>query len=110
MAFAAMAMAGMYFASLQSSSAQAASVQVDSLLRSRMELLLSEKFDSPNLVDGSQQATIDGKTYVVSWTVSGVDLDGDGEEDADAKTIVVSVEGRSATMLIVNSSGALGKI
>ncbi|MBN1865943.1 hypothetical protein JW916_01505 [Candidatus Sumerlaeota bacterium] len=110
MAFAAIAMAGLYFAGLQASSAQTESAQIDSLLRSRMEYLLSEKIDSPNLADGNEEVTIDGKTYTVSWTVVGVDLDDDGQVETDAKRIEVSVAGRSATTLVVDTGETLGKI
>jgi len=100
--------AGVYRAALRASDEQILSGELESAMRSRMEKLLACAFDA--LGSGSEVVTIQGKNYTVSWTVQGVDLDGDSVPEGDAKLITVSAEGKSLTTILTDTRYRLGKI
>lgn len=96
---------------LDSIDEQADRVLLDSRLRSRMEVLVGTAFGS--LSGGSEDVTVNGKSYTIAWTVTLADLNGDAIPEATAKQVVVSVSGlpgRSLTTLVVDHQGSVGKI
>ena len=101
-------MTGLYYSGLQAMEAQSVQALLDSQLRSRMERLISTKFDQ--LADGSETVTVDGTDYNVSWTVVNVDLDGDATPEPSAKQIGVTLGDRSLTTIVVDDNGRVGKI
>ena len=108
LAFAAVVLSTLYSSGLQALDAQADRAVVDSFLRSRMELLISEKFDQ--LAGGTEIVTVGGQDYTIDWTVANVDLDGDAVAEPTAKLITVSVDNRSLNTIVVDHGGSVGKI
>ena len=108
LAFAAVVLSTLYSSGLQALDAQADRAVVDSFLRSRMELLISEKFDQ--LAGGTEIVTVGGQDYTIDWTVANVDLDGDAVAEPTAKLITVSVDNRSLNTIVVDQGGSVGKI
>ena len=63
-----------YVAGLQSLDGQNDFMLLDSLLCSRMEVLVGTDFSL--LSDGSEVVTVNGQSYTIDWTVVPVDLEG----------------------------------
>jgi len=111
LALVASTMAAPYIAGLQSLDGQNDLMLLDSVLRSRMEVLASTDFSS--LSAGSEVITVNGQSYTINWTVVPVDLDGDGNPEPSARQVTVSlagVAGRSLTTIRVDNEGSVGKI
>lgn len=108
LALAASVMSGLYFSGLRSLAAQDTRVLLDSALNSRMELLLSMKFDQ--LAGGAGTVTVNGQDFALTWTVATVDLDGDATPEPAAKQLTVSLDGRNLTTIVVDHGGAVGKL
>ena len=101
-------MTGLYFTGLQTLEAGGERMMLDSHLRSKMEELVSMKFDQ--LADGSDTVAVNGRDYARAWTVVNVDLDGDAIPESTAKQFTVTLAGQSLTTLVVDNEGRLGKI
>ena len=101
-------MTGLYHSGLQALDAQGERQLLDSQLRSRMELLLSDKFDQ--LADGSETVTVNGVDYTISWAVANVDLDGDDVPEATAKQINMALGDHTLTTIVVDHEGKIGKL
>lgn len=100
-----------YLSGFQALDAQADRMLLDSVLRGRMEVLISTDFDS--LADGSNVVSVNGKNVTVQWNVVPVDLDGDSSPEPTARQVTVSITGmpgRSLTMILVDNEGRVGKI
>jgi len=100
-----------YLAGFQSMDDQADSMLLDSRLRSKMEELVGTSFGS--LSSSSEDITVNGKSFTISWTVVPVDLTGDTNPEPTAVRITVSVTQRpnhSLTTIRVNNEGKVGKI
>ena len=108
LALASSTVAALYFTGLQTLDVQAEQFLIDSELRSRMEWLLSKKFD--RLVDGTQSVTVGGQAYTLQWQVVNVDLDGDSVPESSAKQVTVSLAGKGLTTLVVSHEGMVGKL
>ena len=106
--FMAAVMSGLYISGLQTLDAGNERMLIDSALRSRMELLLSEKFDQ--LASGSETVTVNGQNYTLVWEVANMDLDGDAAPEATAKAIKMALEGQELEILVVDREGKVGKI
>ena len=106
--FMAAVMSGLYISGLQTLDAGNERMLIDSALRSRMELLLSEKFDQ--LASGSETVTVNGQNYTLVWEVANMDLDGDAAPEATAKAIKMALEGQTLVTLVVDREGKVGKI
>ncbi len=104
------------FSTVYSSGFQTLDVQIDrmlldSRLRNRMEVLVSTGFDS--LSNGSENVTVNGNTYTITWTVALADLNNDSISEPSAKTVTVSISGmpeRSLTTIMVDHEDMIGKI
>ncbi len=115
-AFTATIVAALYFAGMQTLEAQADRAVLDSMMRSRMEALVSTKFDQ--LANGNEVVTVGSGTYTISWTVDTTgpigapttDFDGDLVPEATAKLLVVSVGTTSLTMIVVDHQGKVAPI
>ena len=84
---------------------------LDSRMQSRMEILLSTAFQS--LEDGSENVTLDGKVYTLTWNIGPVDLNGDGINETSAKNVTVTVSGMaglSVSTIITDHENRIGKI
>ncbi|MCH8194146.1 MAG: prepilin-type N-terminal cleavage/methylation domain-containing protein [Planctomycetes bacterium] len=108
LALAASIMSSLYVSGMQTLAAQDRRVLLDSALSSRMELLLSTKFASMNT--GTGTVTVGGQDYTIAWDVTLVDLDGDSVPEASAKQVIVTLDGRSLTTIVVDNGGAVGKL
>lgn len=100
-----------YITGLTTMDEQAERMLLDSHLRSQMEVLVNTDFGS--LSSGSDNATIRGKNYTITWTVVNVDLDGDLTPEPNAVQVTVSVNelpNASLTTIIYNNEGKVGKI
>ena len=101
--------AALYYSGLQALDAQSEHVELDSHLRSRMERLLSTKFDQ--LASSSEVVTVDGRNHTVAWTVVAIDLDGDMSPESNANLITVSIDNLSTlTTIFVDHQGKIGKL
>jgi type II secretory pathway pseudopilin PulG len=98
----------LYISGLQSLNERSDALVVDSLLRSRMELLISQPLDS--LLSGSAVVIRGSKNYTINWIVAGADLDGDGTGETNARTVTVSIGNRSLTMILVDHEGSVQKL
>jgi prepilin-type N-terminal cleavage/methylation domain-containing protein len=101
----------LYVSGLDSLDAGHERMLLDSHLRSRMELLMSQSFDL--VTGGSEVVTVKGQNYTINWTAPLVDLDGDSLPDADAKHVTVSVAGEPGlqlSVILVDNEGRVGKI
>jgi len=100
-----------YISGFQSLDVQADRMLLDSLLRSRMEVLISTEFGA--LGNGSEGVTVRGQSYTLTWTVANVDLDGDLTPEPTARQITVSIAElpeRSLVTIVVDHEGRVGKI
>jgi len=100
-----------YISGLGSMDVQARRILMDSHLRSRMEVLVGTDFDL--LSSGSEVVTINGENYTINWTVTPIDLDGDGNTETDAVQVTVSepaATDQSLTTILVDNQGKTGKI
>ena len=101
-------MSGLYISGLQTLEAGADRMMLDSQLRSKMEELISTKFDQ--LAGGSDTVTVNGSGHTRAWTVTNVDLDGDSSPEPTAKLIEVKIGDWSLTTIVVDNEGRVGKI
>ena len=97
-----------YSSTLKTMEESAEETHVNSLLRSRMEQLLSLSFDQ--LANGTEAVMIDSESFPTTWTVVNVDLDGDLVPDPSAKRITVTVQGHSLVALVVDTGNMVGQI
>ena len=84
---------------------------LDSHLRNRMELLMSQPFDL--VTGGSEVVTVNGQNYTINWSAPLVDLDGDSTPEPDAKQVTVTVAGEPGlqlSVILVDNEGRIGKI
>ena len=66
-----------------------------------------------SLSGGTEDVTINGKTYTINWTVVSADLNEDATTEVSAKKVIVSVAGisdRSLTTILVDHENRVGKI
>lgn len=101
-------MTGVYFSGLMTLEVQGNQMLLDSVLRSKMEYLLSQKFDQ--LANGSETINVKGTDYTLTWTITFVDLDGNLTPETEAKQIALSLEGRMLTTIVVDHEGVIGKL
>jgi prepilin-type N-terminal cleavage/methylation domain-containing protein len=100
-----------YISGFQSLDLQADRMLLDALLRSRVEFLVGTDFGS--LSNGSENVTVNGQNYTITWTVSPADLDGDTTPEPNARQVSVSITelpDRSLTTVVVDNEGRIGKI
>ena len=100
-----------YITGLQSLDSQNDLMLFDSVLRSRMEALISTDFSA--LSAGSEVVTVNGQSYTINWNVVPVDLDGDSSPEPTAKQVTVFIAGvpdRSLTTIMVDNEASVGKI
>jgi type II secretory pathway pseudopilin PulG len=105
------AISTVYSSAFQTMNDQTDRMLLDSRLRSRMELLVNTDFYS--LSSGSENVTINGKSYTIQWSVTPVDLSGEGTAEATAVKVTVSVSGffeRSLITIMVDHEDIVGKI
>ena len=85
---------------------------LDSMLRSRMEVLLSTK--PATLSNGSETVTVKGETYTISWNITPYDIDGDTTPESDAWWIKLKVNELAAKYtlhtIVVDNQGRIGKV
>lgn len=98
----------LFMAGIQTIEADLETVPFDSALRSRMEFLVSLNFDQ--LTSGSEVVAVNGVNYTLSWTVTPLDMDGDALPDPTASGVVLTLNGRSLSTLIVDNEGEIGRI
>lgn len=108
LAFLAVFLSGLFAEGVRTVHSQEEQAVLDSHLRGRMELLLSAPFDQ--LTSGSGSIIANGQTYPISWTVDGVDLDGDGLVEADIKKLAVTLQGRTLSTLVLHHNDRLGTL
>ena len=99
---------GIYASGLQTLEAQSNADFLESAMRSKMEELLATKFDW--LASGSTIVSYQGINYDLGWKVSGIDLDEDSFVDANAKHVLILLEGTYLETIVVNHKGMCGKI
>lgn len=107
----AMGISMVFFSGLKSLDQQDEHMLLASQLRSQMEWLLSQPFDS--ISSGSQEITVKSQNHTLTWTVTTVDLNQDAKEEANAKQITVfmaGLTGYSLTTLVVDHEGKVGKL
>ena len=63
-----------YSSGFQAQNYQIERMYLDSKMQSRMEILLGTAFQS--LEDGSEDITLDGKVYTLTWGIGPIDLNG----------------------------------
>lgn len=107
-AYAAVVLSGLFMVGLQMLGAQDERVALDAQLRSRMEILASTHFDQ--LVSGTDTVTLRGLDHTLTWTVANVDLDGDTNVELAAKTVILTMDGRSLSTIMVDHWGRVGKL
>jgi prepilin-type N-terminal cleavage/methylation domain-containing protein len=101
----------LYFSGFQSLDIEDDRMLLDSRLRGRMEQLIGRAYGA--LSDGSDVVTVTGKNYTIDWTVTPIDLNGDGTPEPNAVQLTVSVAGvpgASLTTIVVDNEGKVGKI
>jgi type II secretory pathway pseudopilin PulG len=76
-----------------------------SALRSGMESAAAVPFDQ--LSSGTTNVTVGSRTVVRTTTVSTVDLNGDGTDEPDARSVTVTMDGRTLSLLRVSHGGWL---
>ena len=101
-------LSNVYFAGFNAVDARITEGLLDSAMRSRMEVLLAQKFDA--LSNGSEVIDVQGDSYTVSWTIGGIDLDEDTVDETDAKEITVAVADKSLSTIVVDLSDQVGEI
>lgn len=99
---------GLYISAAQTSTFTDDHVLLEKHLASRMEELVSRKFDQ--LSDGSEAITVGGQNYTLSWTATPIDLDGDSVAEPTAKQITVTLDQLALTAIVVDTEGRVGKI
>lgn len=110
LALAAIIMSGLYTAGLQALDAQKNRMLIDRQLRSRMENILSYRY--PYRLGGSAVVDIDSESYVLKWTITSVDLDGDATPEPinEVHQITVTLANRSLTVISTRPGALVGKI
>ncbi len=111
MALLATALSTVYSSGFQTLDVQIDRMLLDSELRNRMEVLVGTGFDS--LSNGSENVTVNGNTYTLTWTVALADLNNDSIPEPSAKTVTVYISGmpeRSLTTIMVDHEDMIGKI
>ena len=114
LAFAAVAVTNLYTAGLHSITSQVESAPLDGLIRGRMERLLSESFDSPQLASGSEEVVYGGSTYRIAWTVGAASF----APISQAKRIDIELAPasdvsnvlRELTTIVAKPEGPIGRI
>lgn len=104
-------MAYVYASGQAANTTETRGMLLDSLVRSRMEVLIGTPF--AGLSGGSEAVTVDGENFSISWSVVPTDLDGDSMPEQTARTVTVwvtGVQGHSLTMILVDNEGLVGKI
>ena len=101
-----------YITGFQSLDMQHEDMLLDSMLRSRMEELLSRDFSA--LSAGEETVTVKGDTYTIEWNIFPYDLDGDATPESDAYWLRVKVkeleEKHSLHTIVVDNQGRIGKV
>ena len=101
----------LYVSGLQSLEQEEDRYLLDNRLRNRIEQLIGRPFaDVRAAGSGSENVTIGGEVYVLSWTVVAADLDGDAVPEPDAMQVTVSLAGRSLTVILVDHQGKVARI
>ena len=106
--FSVVAISDAYHTGLRALDAQRDEAQLDARLRSRLELLLAERFAS--LGTGQAIEVVAGTTETVAWTVAPVDLDGDLSPEPAAKHVTVTLRDRSLEVIVVETGGWVRKL
>ncbi len=95
----------LYVTGLQSLQESDTRMLLDGQLRSQMELLVAQPFETLQTTgSGSSSVTVDSRTYTASWTATSYDVDGNGTADPTALLIVVTLEGSSLSLLRVDGA------
>lgn len=97
-----------FMGGLQAFSAQESDFLIDSLLRSKMEYLLSQEYSF--LSSGTETVSVEGTSFTLNWYVSGADLDDDGIEEADTAQIDVELAGRTLSTLRIHAEELVTKL
>jgi type II secretory pathway pseudopilin PulG len=101
-----------YITGLQSLDGQHEDMLLDSMLRSRMEELLSR--DISTLSAGEETVTVEGENYTIEWNKFPCDLDADTISEPDVWELRVKVkelsEKHSLNTIVVDNQGRIGKI
>jgi prepilin-type N-terminal cleavage/methylation domain-containing protein len=103
-------MGTVYSSANQSLAVQTDHMLLDSALRSRMEFLMGTPFGDLDALDGDSE---NFGNYQIVTAVVPKDLDGDGNTEATAMQVTVSVtgmSGNSLTTIRVDHEGDVGKI
>jgi len=83
----------------------------DSQLRSQLEQLIATPFaDVLSTGAGTQNVTVGSQTYVLSWTATLHDLDGDSVPEPNALLVTASLHNRSLSVVLVDHEDRIGKI
>lgn len=77
---------------------------IDSLMRSRMEMLLASDFST--IADGTQGVVVLGQTLTMSWTAANTDLNGDASPEASARLITITLGGRTLRCIVTDHRGS----
>ncbi len=101
-------MTALYMAGMKAVEAQQQQSEIDSSCRSRMELLISTKFSQ--LTSGSATVVIQNQNQTISWTITAVDLDGDGIVETDASQVTVTLAGRTLETILIDTAERVTKI
>lgn len=106
--FSVVAISDAYHTGLRALDAHRYEAQLDARLRSRLELLLAERFAT--LGTGQASEVVAGTTETVAWTVVPVDLDGDLAPEPTAKHVTVTLRDRSLEVIVVDAGGWVRKL
>jgi hypothetical protein len=82
--------------------------EVDSVLRSRMERLLAQKFE--HLADGTDSLLVNGELRVVAWNILPIDIDGDSLGEPTARRIRVSIGDKTLETIVAFHEFRIRKI
>lgn len=100
-----------YTSGSQALNAVSDQIHMDQVLKSRMEILVGTDFDS--LRTWFDMVVVGSQTYLLFWSVTFVDMDGDTSQDVDAKQVSLMVMGFpdiSLTTILVDGGDRIGKI
>jgi type II secretory pathway pseudopilin PulG len=101
-----------FLSGLQSLDGQHEGMILDSMLRSRMEELLSRDFSA--LSAGEETVTVKEDSYTIEWNILPIDLDGDATPEPDVWEVRVKVKEledmHSLKTIVVDNQGEIGKI
>jgi prepilin-type N-terminal cleavage/methylation domain-containing protein len=112
LALVASAITAPFISGFQSQEGQNEDMLLDSMLRSRMEELLSRDFSA--LSSGQETVTVKGENYTIEWNVLPVDLDADTISEPNVWKLRVKVKEledlHSLKTIIVDNQGGIGKV